>query len=159
MLAFHDRVTLGGGAAVAVPVRGSVAEEFEALLRKVTFADAVPAVVGAYASWNDLLLPAAIVTGSEIPLKENCDPLTPADDTVIAALPALSVPVCVTVVPTSALPKLTAVGETANVPGRTPVPASDTDSIGSEALEAMPRVPLILPPDCGAAKETLKVAL
>jgi hypothetical protein len=85
--------------------------------------------------------------------------LTPADITVIAALPAVSVAGRVEVVPTAMLGKLRLVGETASVPGRVPVPASKTDSVGSEALEVMARVPLMLLPDCGAAKETLKVAL
>jgi hypothetical protein len=85
--------------------------------------------------------------------------LTPADVTVIAELAAVSVAVWLEVVPTSMLGKLRLVGETASVPGRVPVPASKTDSVGSEALEVMARVPLMLLPDCGAAKDTLKVAL
>jgi len=158
VLAFHDRVTLAGGAAVAVPVRARLVE-LEALLRNATLADAAPAAVGAKASWNDKLLPAAIVTGRVRPLKENCDVLTPADVTVIAELAAVRVPVWPDVLPTTTLPKLRLVGETASVPGRVPVPVSATDSAGPEALEVMARVPLMLLPDCGAAKETLKVAL
>ncbi len=41
------------------------------MLTKVTFEEAAPAVCGAKATWNETLLPAAIVTGSEMPPTEN----------------------------------------------------------------------------------------
>jgi len=79
--------------AVAEPLTDSTVGELEALLTNVTFAVALPEVVGANVSWNETLLPAAIVSGSDRPFAENCDPLTPTDDTVTAVLPALRVPV------------------------------------------------------------------
>jgi hypothetical protein len=49
-------------------------------------------------------------------------------------------------------------GVTVNWPGIAPVPVNGTESVGFEPLELIPRLPLTLPPACGA-KETLKVML
>jgi hypothetical protein len=70
VLVFHDSPTLCWGA-VAVPLSDCTVGELAALLTKVTFDEAAPAVCGANATWNETLLPAAIVTGNEIPLTEN----------------------------------------------------------------------------------------
>jgi hypothetical protein len=88
VLVFHPKVTLCCGGA---PDPASDSTTLPALLTKVTLADAAPETVGAYVTANEALLPVAIVTGSEIPLTENCDPLTPTDDTVTGALLAVRV--------------------------------------------------------------------
>jgi hypothetical protein len=64
------------------------------------------------------------VTGSEIPLTENCDPLTPTDDTVTGALLAVKVAAWLCVLPIVTLPKLMDAGAMASCPAATPVPAS-----------------------------------
>jgi hypothetical protein len=92
LLALQPNATLYCGA-VAEPLKDSTVGEFEALLTKVTLAVALPELVGANVSWYDTLLPAAIVSGSDKPPTENCDPLTPTDEMVTAVFPALSVPV------------------------------------------------------------------
>jgi len=76
---------------VPEPVRDSVAGELDALLAKVTLAETAPEAWGAKVSWNETLVPAGMVTGRLIPLAENCDPLTPSEDTVTAAPLALRV--------------------------------------------------------------------
>jgi hypothetical protein len=70
VLVFHPKFTLCCGA-VADPVSDSTEGEFAALPANVTFADADPVLCGANVTANATLLPAAIVTGSEIPLTEN----------------------------------------------------------------------------------------
>jgi hypothetical protein len=92
LLALQTNATLYCGA-VAEPIKDSTVGEFEALLTNVTLAVALPELVGANVSWYDTLVPAAMVSGSNMPPTENCDPLTPTDDTVTAVLPALRVPV------------------------------------------------------------------
>src|SRR5579864_477647 len=91
VLVFHPRLTLCCGI-TPDPVTTSTEGELAALLAKVTFAEALPEVCGANVRVNGTLLPAAIVIGKLSPLTENCDPLTPSDDTVTGALLALSVP-------------------------------------------------------------------
>jgi hypothetical protein len=70
VLVFQDKLTLCWGE-VAEPLRDSTVGELEALLTNVTFDDAVPAFWGVNATWNERLLPATIVTGSEMPVTEN----------------------------------------------------------------------------------------
>jgi len=64
------------------------------------------------------------------------------------------------VVPTGTLPKLMAEGPTANWPASAtvPVPVNETERTGFEPLELIARLPVALPPDCGANK-TLNVTL
>jgi len=70
VLVFHERPTLCWGD-VAVPLNDSTVGELEALLTNVRLDEAVPDVWGAYATWNEMLFPAVIVTGREMPLTEN----------------------------------------------------------------------------------------
>ena len=49
-------------------------------------------------------------------------------------------------------------GDTANCPGSAPVPVSATERFGFEAVDAIARLPVTLPADCGA-NETVNATL
>ena len=83
------RETLWIGVGVPVPLNESTAE-FEALLAKETAAEAAPLACGVNATVNCTLLPAAIVTGKDSPLRVNSELLRLADVTVTLAPVALS---------------------------------------------------------------------
>jgi hypothetical protein len=70
VLVFHPRETLCGGA-VPDPVSDCTLGELAALLTNVAFADAAPVAVGVKVIWNEALLPAGMVIGSESPLTVN----------------------------------------------------------------------------------------
>ena len=72
----------------------------EALLAKARLADVVPEACGAKVTVNGAELPAAMVSGSEIPLSANSGLVTLADDTVTLAPVAVSVPLLAKLVPT-----------------------------------------------------------
>ena len=76
-----------------MPVRDSVAGEFEALLANVTVAEAVPVDCGVKVSVKEAFWPAASVRGKEIPLTVNSELLEDTEETVTLAALALSVPV------------------------------------------------------------------
>ncbi len=130
----------------------------EALLAKVRLADVVPEACGAKVTVNGAELPAAMVTGSEIPLSANSVLLKLADDTVTLAPVAVSVPLLAKLVPTVTLPKLRLVGARASCPGAIPVALKGMARFGLEASEVMDREPLMLPAAAGV-KVTLKVKL
>ena len=93
VLAFQARATLCCTGAVPVPVSDCVAVGFEALLIKPKFAEAVPDACGAKVTVNVAELPAAIVSGREMPLSVNSELVMLADDTVTDPVLAVSVPV------------------------------------------------------------------
>ena len=130
----------------------------EALLAKVRLADVVPEACGAKVTVNGAELPAAMVTGSEIPLSANSGLVTLADDTVTLAPVAVSVPLLAKLVPTVTLPKPRLVGPRASCPGAVPVALKGMPRFGLEASEVMDREPLMLPAAAGV-KVTLKVKL
>ena len=103
-------------------------------------------------------LPAAMVTGSVIPLSANSALFVLADDTVTLAPVAVSVPLWAKLVPTVTLPKPRLVGARANCPAAIPVALKGIARFGLEASEVMDRVPLTLPAAAGV-KVTLKVKL
>ena len=88
---FHVRSTVCCVGAVPVPVRLSEGE-FEALLVKEPFAEALPAAWGEKVSVNGTLCPAAIVSGKVIPLSENSELLMLTDDMATLAVVAVSMP-------------------------------------------------------------------
>ena len=155
VLAFQLRETLCCGGGVPEPFAVCTMGELGALLLNVVFADAFPEAVGAKTTEYGTLDPDGIVTGNVIPLKENSASLTVADVTVTGPLLALRLADWLWLVPTTTLPKLTLAGDTPNCPGATPVPVSGTCSVGFEAFDVATRLPLTLPPACGA-KMTLK---
>ena len=75
-----------------MPVRDSMAGEFEALLTNVTLAEAVPVDCGVKVSVKEAFWPAASVNGNVIPLTVNSELFEDAEETVTLAVLALSVP-------------------------------------------------------------------
>ena len=130
----------------------------EALLAKLRLADAEPEACGAKVTVNGAEFPAAMVSGSEIPLSANSVLLKLADDTVTLAPVAVSVPLLAKLVPTVTLPKPRLVGPRASCPGAIPLALNGMPRFGLEASEVMDREPLMLPAAAGA-KVTLKVKL
>lgn len=158
MLAFQDRLALCGIGAVPLPATASVNVESEALLRNEMFAEAAPLVCGVKVTVNGTLWPAARVMGTEIPLTANSELLDDTEETVTPAPLAISVPVCVVLVPTTTLPKLRLLGFVASCPTLLPVPVNAIFRFGLEAFEVSARVPFIVPAVVGA-NETVKVTL
>jgi hypothetical protein len=82
------------------------------------------------------------VAGSEIPETTNSPLVRLPDVTVTAAPLAVRLPVRAALAPTTTLPKLRLVGDTANWPAAVPVPESAMLSGEFVALETTDRVPL-----------------
>src|SRR5579863_768356 len=100
-----------------------------------------------------------MVTGKDIPLRVNSALLMLTEVTFTLAPVALSAAgSAVLLVPTTTLPKLKLVGDTANCPPAVPVPDRGIFKVGFDAFDAMAIFPLALPADCGV-KMTLKVML
>ena len=93
VLAFQARETLCCTGAVPVPVSDCVFVGLEALLTKLKLAEAVPDACGAKVTVKLAELPAAIVSGREMPLSVNSELVMLADYTVTDPVLALSVPV------------------------------------------------------------------
>jgi len=134
------------------------AGEFEALLVNDKDAEAAPLAPGVKVTVKVADWPAAIVAGSEIPESTNSLLLILADETVTDAPLAVRLPLSGALDPSTTLPKLRLVGDTAKVPAAVPVPESAMPSGDLGALEVKAALPLELPVDCGA-KATEKVAL
>lgn len=98
-----------------------------------------------------------MVMGKLAPCRANCELLLLSADTVTGAPEALMVMVCVCVLPTGTLPKLTTAGLTVNwleAAAVVPVPVKGTLRRGSEKR----RLPPTMPEDCGV-KVTVKLTL
>ena len=119
--------------------------EFEALLVKDNEAEVAPLADGVKVTVNGLDWPAGIVTGSEIPESTNSPLLRLADETVTEAPLAIRLPLSAKFDPTTTLPKLRLVGDTANVPAAVPVPESAILSGEFDAFETTDRLPLAAP--------------
>ena len=98
------------------------------------------------------------VVGREIPESTNSLPFRLAEETVTDAPLAVRVPFSEEFDPTTTLPKLRLVGDTANVPTAVPVPESAMVSVELDAFEATDRFPLAAPALVGA-KVAVKVTL
>jgi hypothetical protein len=160
-LAFQERVTLCCVGCTPAPARDSETEPFDALLKKASVEEVLPEACGAKVMLNEAVCPEAIVTGKEIPLTENGDPVVmPAEVTVTEPLLALNVAVCFCVDPTVTFPKFMLAGFTASCPAVTvlPVPVRGIESGVLAAFEVIESAPLAEPVDVGA-KATLKVKL
>lgn len=100
-----------------------------------------------------------MVTGNASPLIANSELFTLTEETVTLAPVALSVPVCVPLVPTVTFPTPIVAGLTLNSPWigacSVPAPLNEMVRLGFEAFELTVTLPLKLPEDCGA-KVTLK---
>lgn len=150
VLAAHERSTLCCGGAVPLPVKDSLVGEFEALLAKEMFAEAVPLDCGVNVTVTDVVCPAVIVNGNDTPLSLNSDELAEADDTVTFDPVAVKVAVNWLLWPTTTLPKFKVVGLTPNWPGTVPVPDNEMVRVELEASEVNEIVPLVAPAAAGA---------
>jgi len=75
------------------------------LLKNATCPGVEPAACGVKLTVNGTLLPAGTVVGNVIPLSAYPEPFQLAEDTTIAADPAVSVPLLVWLLPTFTDPK------------------------------------------------------
>jgi hypothetical protein len=158
-LASHDNVTECLGAAVPVPVVVFVVVDGWALLVKVSVALAAPVTWGLKVTVKEALLPAAMVTGNESPLRVNAELFEVAAVTVTSAPLALRLPEADPLVPTTTLPTPTVAGVAVNCPTTVaPLPDNGIVKVGFDAFEVIVRLPLTVFVDSGA-NETLKVAL
>jgi hypothetical protein len=66
--------------------------------------DSLPLLFGVKPTWTDRLCPDAMVTGSVVPVKANCELLLVAEETVTLPPVAVKVMAKVSVVPTATLP-------------------------------------------------------
>jgi hypothetical protein len=158
VLEFQESETLCCGAAVALPVRDTTADEFEALLVKDAVAAAVPLDWGVNWMPNETLWPAGRVSGRDNPLTLNSGLVMPASVTVRLEPLAVRVPVRLLLCPTITLPKFSVAGLTASWPLTMAVPAREIVRVALEASDRTEIVPLALPPVVGA-KTTPKVKL
>jgi len=116
----------------ALPESVALTGEFEALLRKESVVEMLPAVEGVNTTLNDTLFPAAMVAGKVIPVRERPWPLQSAEVTVTLAFPAVRVPGNDLLLPTGTLPKLIEVGESVSCA------PDDVGGGGGAALELFP---------------------
>jgi hypothetical protein len=132
-----------------VPERERAVGELDAELEKLTLPLALPATVGAKATVNEVLCPAARVNGKLSPLIEKPLPATLAEDIVTLPCDAVRVPDELPVLPTRTLPKASELElEFSN--GVTPVPERET-AVGELDAELEKLIlPLALPAAVGA---------
>jgi hypothetical protein len=98
-------------AVTPVPLRAIVSGELGALLTSETVPVTLPAAPGVKATLNVALLPAAMVSGTVMPVGLKPLPDTVAWEMVTLAVPALdNLMVCELLVPVTTLPKLALVG-------------------------------------------------
>ncbi len=124
--------------------------EFEALLKNDKDPEVAPLACGVKVTVKELDLPAGIVTGSEIPESTNSPLFRLAEETVTDAPLAVRLPLSAELVPSTTLPKLRLVGDTANVPAALPVPESAILSGEFDAFDTTDRLPLAAPALVGA---------
>jgi hypothetical protein len=128
--------------------------EFEALLENDKDAEVAPLDCGVNVTVKEVDCPAVSVAGREIPESTNSLLLRLAEETVTDAPLAVRLPLSAELDPTTTLPKLGLVGDTANFPVAVPVPESAMLSGELEAFDTTDRLPL-----AGAAPVGVKVAV
>lgn len=134
---------------VPVPVIVWTAGEFDALLANDKDAEVAPLACGVKVTVNVADWPAVSVFGNEIPESTNSLLLRLADVTLTDAPLAVRLPFREELVPSTTLPKLRLVGDTANWPGAVPVPESPILRGEFAAFEVTVRVPLADPAPLG----------
>ena len=140
------------------PLAVSSAED-ELPPRKERLAEAVPTALGANVTVKGTLWPAANVTGKERPAIVNAELLELAEDSVTLPPLAVTLPLCVWVLPIVMLPKFKAPGVTPSVPVVVvALPLRATVADESVAFDAMTRLAVSVPELVGA-KVTDKFAL
>ena len=144
--------------AVPLPVMVCTVGELDALLENVKDAELAPLCCGVKVTVKGVDWPAVSVTGSEIPESTNSLLFRLAEETLTEAPLAVRVPLSTELDPTTTLPKLRLVGDTANWPTAVPVPESAMVSVELDAFDATDRFPLAAPAP-GGAKVAVKVTL
>jgi len=137
-----------------VPVIDCTAGEFAALLENDKEPEVAPLACGVKVTVNGVVWPAASVIGSEIPESVNSPLFILADVIVTEAPLAFKLLLSDELDPTTTLPKLRLVGETANWPAAVPVPESVIFSGELDAFDTRDRLPL-----AAAALAGVKVAV
>lgn len=127
-----------------MPVIDCTAGEFDALLANDNDAEVAPLACGVKVTVKEMDWPAAIVP-AENPESTNSLLLRLADVTVTDAPPAVRLPLRAELDPTTTLPKLRLVGDTAKVPEAVPVPESAIFNGEFEAFETTDKLPLVAP--------------
>lgn len=130
---------------VPVPVMLCTVGEFAALLPNDNDAEVAPLACGVNVTVNEADWPAASVFGSEIPESTNSLLFKLAELTVTEAPLAVRLPLSDELAPTTTLPKLKLVGDTANWPAAVPVPDIPMLSGEFDALDVTVRFPLAAP--------------
>ena len=153
------------GVAPNAPAVGAVPDNpifrvgLDALLTIARLPVRVPLLCGAQRTLKVVFCPAVRVRGKLSPLMVNADPVTVACEMVTLEPPELvSVPDRLLLLPTCTVPKLRLAGLAAMVPAETPVPDSETLSVGFDPLLAIMMPPFAGPLDCGA-KAAVKLVL
>jgi hypothetical protein len=141
-----------------VPVNASTVVELDALLTKESLPDAAPLLWGTNLTVRGALVPAGIVRGKVVPLKENSALVVVAEEITTLEPTAVKLAAIVLLVPRVTLPRLALVGETIKVPAAVPVPDKGMDTVGLLALEITVKPPLVAPLTVGL-KNTLNVTL
>jgi hypothetical protein len=153
-----EGVTVSWPGSVPVPERDTDSPEL-ALFVIPRLPVALPPDVGAKATLNVTLCPAARLRGGVMPLKLNSVPLALICEMVRDEPPEfVSVSESEALVPAGTLPKIRLAGLAASWPGVVPVPASGTLREGFDALEVTVRPPLMLAADVGK-NATVKLTL
>jgi len=120
------------------------------LLENDKDAEVAPLACGVKVTVKEVDWPAASVAGSEMPESTNSPLLRLAELIVTDAPLALSVPLSDELDPTTTLPKLRLVGDTANWPAAVPIPDSAILSGEFDASDTTERLPLAAPALAGA---------
>jgi hypothetical protein len=158
VLEVQSKLTLCDGVAVPDPVKVSTVGVLLALLAREMLPDAAPLLWGVKVRANDALWPAAMVLGSDNPVRRNSALVEVAEETVTLDAVAVRVVVRLLLVPTVTMPKFKALALEVNRPAEMPAPARAMVRFGFEAFETTVIAPLALPPVFGA-KRALKVTL
>jgi hypothetical protein len=120
------------------------------LVKKETFAEAVPVAVGEKVMVNGMLCPDAIVSGRLSPPSVNAALLELAEERVTLPPDAVTLPLWLWLLPIVTEPKLIEPGVTPTVLLElAPVPDRATVAVGSEAFELSERVALAVPTTVG----------
>jgi hypothetical protein len=141
-----------------VPVIDCMAGEFAALLVNDKDAEVAPLAWGVKVTVKGEDWPAASVSGSETPESRNSALFRLAEVIVTEAPLAFRLPLSEELDPTTTLPKLRLVGDTANWPAAVPVPESAILSGELDAFDTTDRLPLTAAALVGA-KAVVKVTL
>ena len=133
-----------------MPVIDCTAGEFEALLANDKDAEVAPLACGVNVTVKEVDWPAESASGNEIPESANSPLVRLAELTVTEAPVAVRLPLSDELDPTTTLPKLRLVGDTANWPAAVPVPESAMPSGEFDAFDTTERFPLAAPAPVGA---------